>query len=90
MKTTLLALVLGGLIEGLFSATIIGTSWGPCGPSSGLAYVGVLGHLFPGLLVGYVAGSLHAPEWLAWALVVVSQWACWPFLIRACLPASDE
>ena len=77
MTTGVKASLYAGALETVLAIITFAGGWGPCGPGTPLGTVGLMFHLFPGILVGYGVERLGLPSAVSWAAVVVSQFLVW-------------
>ena len=80
MTSKWLAVWIGTAIEVTFAWMLFGAGWGPCGPGSPLGFVGLIAHLFPGMLVAGLSEALGAPKEISNIVIIITQLAFWSWL----------
>ena len=81
LKPIVIAVGIGAVLELIFAWMFFGSGWGPCGPGSALGFIGLIAHIFPGLLVGLFVQSLGAPDQITNIVVVAAQFGFWSWLV---------
>jgi len=77
MRIGVQAFLIGAGVELVFAWMMVGAGWGPCGPGSPLGFIGMLAHMFPGMILGAVATDLGFSGVNAAVILFGSQFVVW-------------
>ena len=81
MRLLLLSFGAGLATELLFTWMAVGTGWGPCGPGTFLGLIGLVAHLFPGIILAAGAyEAFGASNAVTYSVAGISQLCFWVLL----------